>query len=97
MLLGRNSLPGELVARGAEIGRIARAHQKKKRGLTLQTISGLANLSPRFLSWFERGKETAEMGKVIKALQTIGLDLMIVPRGGSVPASKMSSGVGEKR
>ncbi len=96
MLLGRNALPGELVASVAEIGRIARIH-RKKRGLTLQTVSGVANLSPRFLSEFERGKETAEMGKVIKALQTIGLDLMIVPRSGSVPASKMSSGVGEKR
>jgi hypothetical protein len=88
VLIGKNSLPGELVSNAAEIGRIARVH-RKKRGLTLQTVSGVANLSPRFLSEFERGKETAEIGKVMKALQTIGLELMIVPRSGSVSAAKV--------
>lgn len=32
------------------------------------TVSGLVNLSTRFLSEFERGKETAEIRKVLKAL-----------------------------
>jgi hypothetical protein len=39
----------------------------------------------RFLSEFERGKETAEIGKVLKALRTLGLEVIIQPRGG-VPA-----------
>ena len=63
-----------------ELGRVARAHRKNRR-LTLETVSGLGNLSPRFLSEFERGKETAEIGKVLKALQTVGLELIIQPRG----------------
>ena len=63
-----------------ELGRTARAHRKNRR-LTLETVSGLGNLSPRFLSEFERGKETAEIGKVLKALQTVGLELIIRPRG----------------
>lgn len=45
-----------------ELGRVVRAHRKDRR-LTLKTISGLGNLSSRFLSEFERGKETAEIGK----------------------------------
>jgi hypothetical protein len=39
----------------------------------------------RFLSEFERGKETAEIGKVLKALRTLGLEVIIQPRSGPVP------------
>jgi transcriptional regulator with XRE-family HTH domain len=66
-----------------ELGQLARAH-RKQRHLTLETISGLGNLSTRFLSEFERGKETAEIGKVLKALRTLGLEVIIQPRGHSV-------------
>jgi hypothetical protein len=38
---------------------MARAHRKHQH-LTLETVSGVGNLSTRFLSEFERGKETAE-------------------------------------
>ena len=70
-----------------ELGHLVRAH-RKQRGLTLETVSGLGNLSTRFLSEFERGKETAEIGKVLKALRTLGLEVIIRPRGqalGKVP------------
>ncbi len=63
-----------------ELGQLARAHRKQRK-LTLETISGLANLSTRFLSEFERGKETAELGKVLKALGTLGLEVVIQRRG----------------
>ena len=62
-----------------ELGALARAHRKQRR-LTLETISGLGNLSTRFLSEFERGKATAELGKVLKALHTLGLEVVIQPR-----------------
>ncbi len=65
-----------------ELGRLARAHRKHRR-LTLETVSGLGNLSMRFLSEFERGKETAEIGKILKALRTLGLDVIVQPRGTS--------------
>ena len=67
-----------------ELGRIARAHRKNRR-LTLETVSGLGNLSARFLSEFERGKETAEIGKILKALRTVGLEVVIQPRGTTPP------------
>ena len=44
-----------------DLGKLVRAHRKQRK-LTLETISGLGNLSTRFLSEFERGKETAELG-----------------------------------
>jgi len=70
-----------------ELGRLARAHRKHRR-LTLQTVSGLGNLSTRFLSEFERGKETAEIGKVLKALRTLGLEVIIQPRGRATSAHR---------
>lgn len=63
-----------------ELGQLVRAH-RKRRALTLETVSGLGNLSTRFLSEFERGKETAEIGKVLKVLRTLGLEVIVQPRG----------------
>ena len=63
------------------LGRALRIHRKEKR-LTLQQAAGLANVSVRFLSELERGKETAEVGKVIKTLRAMGLDLCLSPRRG---------------
>jgi transcriptional regulator with XRE-family HTH domain len=70
-----------------ELGRLARAHRKQRR-LTLETVSGLGNLSTRFLSEFERGKETAEIGKVLKALRTLGLEVIVQPRGTATPTRR---------
>lgn len=66
-----------------DLGRLVRAHRKGKK-LTLETVCGLGNLSMRFLSEFERGKETAEIGKILKALRTLGLDVIVQPRRGQI-------------
>jgi HTH-type transcriptional regulator / antitoxin HipB len=63
-----------------ELGRLVRAHRKAKQ-LTLETVAGLGDVSIRFLSEFERGKETAEIGKILKALKTLGLEVIVQPRG----------------
>jgi HTH-type transcriptional regulator / antitoxin HipB len=63
-----------------ELGALVRAH-RKSRCYTLESVSGLGGVSTRFLSEFERGKETAEIGKVLQALETMGLELWIGPRG----------------
>ena len=34
----------------------------------------------RFLSEFERGKDTAEIGKVLAALAALGLEVVVKPR-----------------
>ena len=73
----------------ADLGRRARVHRKQRK-LTLETISGLGNLSTRFLSEFERGKATAEIGKVLQALHTLGLEVIVRPRGGG-PAQPPST------
>jgi HTH-type transcriptional regulator/antitoxin HipB len=68
-----------VVRNAKELGSLARAH-RKSRAISLEVVGGLGNLGKRFLSEFERGKETAEIGKVLKALNTLGLDVIIQPR-----------------
>lgn len=62
----------------SDLGSLTRAHRKSKH-LTLETLSGLSNLSIRFLSEFERGKPTAQIGKVLKALKILGLEVVVRP------------------
>ena len=62
-----------------ELGQLARFHRKRQKH-TLMAVSQIGNFSMRFLSEFERGKETAEIGKVMKALGTIGLEVVVRPR-----------------
>ena len=64
----------------AELGQVMREFRKSN-DVTLQTMSGLSTLSMRFLSELERGKETAELGKALKALNLLGLEVVIQPRG----------------
>jgi len=54
--------------------------RRKELGYTQQRVSGLAGVGARFLSELERGKTTAEIGKVLRVLQLLGLDLWVKPR-----------------
>ncbi len=45
--------------------------------LTLQLVSLRAGLGIRFISEFERGKPTVQLGKVIAALDVPGLEILI--------------------
>ena len=63
-----------------ELGSTLRRYRKYQ-SQTIAKVAGLSNLSAKFLSELERGKETAELGKALKALQSIGLEVIIQPRG----------------
>ncbi len=49
--------------------------QRKKKGYTIDYAAMHANCGRRFLSELERGKPTAEIGKVIKACRVAGVRL----------------------
>ena len=70
-----------------DLGQLMRSH-RKARGWTLKTVSGFANVSMRFLSELERGKETAEIGKALHALRLIGLEVVILPRREAPPSKR---------
>ena len=77
-----------------ELGQLVRLH-RKSRGWTLEKLSRFANVSMRFLSEFERGKETAEIGKAVHVLQLLGLEAVIVPRH-EMPASLRSGAMADQ-
>ena len=61
-----------------DLGNLVRRYRKGC-GLSLKATGDLAGLGIRFLSEFERGKETAEIGKILKALEALGLEMIIRP------------------
>lgn len=61
-----------------DLGNLVRWH-RKSRGLSLKTTAALAGVGIRFLSELERGKETAEIGRTLKTLKALGLDVIIQP------------------
>jgi transcriptional regulator with XRE-family HTH domain len=76
------SLKPTQIKNAQEFGRLCRAFRKNQH-LTLETVSGMTNVSMRFLSELERGKETAELGKALAILNQLGLKIIIAPRGNS--------------
>ena len=74
------SLEFQQVRTPRELGQAVRAHRKARR-LTQDKVAGLTNVSIGFLSDFENGKPTAEIGKILATLNTLGLDVHIAPRG----------------
>lgn len=62
-----------------QLGQLIRS-ERKASGITLQQTSAMSNIGVRFLSELERGKATAEIGKVISALHTVGLDMAVVQK-----------------
>ncbi|MBK8996938.1 MAG: helix-turn-helix domain-containing protein [Myxococcales bacterium] len=63
----------------AELGALCRAERQRRR-LTLAELYETTALSTRFLSEFERGKEHVSVGRVLRALQSLGLDVVVLPR-----------------
>lgn len=51
--------------------------ERKRRRLTQTQLADLTNTSINFVSQVERGKKTAQIGKVIDILQILGLQLVI--------------------
>ena len=56
----------------ADIGKLVRK-ERRRQGAT--ELAGMSNVGITFISQLENGKETAEIGKVINVLMTLGVDL----------------------
>lgn len=74
-------IPNGKVDSVASLGRAVRLRRKED-GLTQAQAAALCGVGARFLSELERGKETAELGKVLRVLRGLGLELTLAPRGG---------------
>ena len=67
----------------ADLGKVIRS-KRKKLGYTQAQLSEYTGFSTSFISDLENGKETAEFGRALFLLQSLGLDLMINDRGEDV-------------
>jgi len=67
------------VRTATQLGQLYR-QERRRRGLTLENVYDGTSLSTRFLSEFERGKENASLGRVLRALEGLGLDVLVLPR-----------------
>jgi DNA-binding XRE family transcriptional regulator len=76
------NIPYGKVATAAEIGRLIR-HKRREVGALQESAAGLAGVGTKFLSQLENGKETAELGKVLRVLKAMGLEVYIFPRASS--------------
>ena len=63
----------------ADIGTAVRK-KRKEDGLTLADAAALCGVGYRFMSDLENGKETVQVGKVLKVLTALGLDMTIEAR-----------------
>jgi y4mF family transcriptional regulator len=68
----------------SELGQAIR-RRRKALGLTQAAVAQVAGLGNRFVSELERGKATAEFGKVLRVVSVLGLDLHVVCRPGAIP------------
>lgn len=73
-------LPSGKVNSVADIGMIIR-QKRKKDGLTQADLAAVCNLGGRFLVDLENGKPTVQLGKALEVLNSLGLEVHIVPRG----------------
>ena len=51
--------------------------ERKKQNLTQTELAGLCNVGLRFFVDVEAGKETCQIGKVLKVLDVLGINLEI--------------------
>ena len=48
---------------------------RREQGVTQAQLAGLANTGIRFVSDLENGKETCQLGKMLRVLSTLGVDI----------------------
>lgn len=58
----------------ADLGVMARA-TRRSHHLRLDDVAGSANLGPVFVGDVEHGKETVQLGRVLRLLEEIGIEL----------------------
>ena len=74
-------LPYGKISSSSHLGALVLRRRREAEVLQADAAA-LAGVGTRFLSELERGKETAEVGKVLQVLGRLGLEVWIIPRGG---------------
>lgn len=75
--MGKGKIPIGIISSSKDIGKAIRAKRKSDK-LTQADAAALCGVGTRFLGELEHGKDTAQIGKVIRILQGLGLELQII-------------------
>ena len=79
----RNTLkPSTKISSPEELGHYL-LQERKRLKLTQKEISEFADVGRKFIIELERGKATAQLGKVFELLNSLGLELHLIKRGDS--------------
>ena len=73
------NFPSGTISSVEDIGNAVR-NKRKADGLTQADAAALCGVGVRFIGDLERGKETAQIGKILKILRGLGLNLQIAPK-----------------
>ena len=65
-----------IIQNTAELGQKVRELRRAQK-ITQAQLAGLANTGIRFISDLENGKETCHIGKVLRVIETLGVDMLI--------------------
>ena len=68
-----------------ELGRIVRL-QRRESALRQDELAALAGVGTRFVSELENGKPSLELGKVVRVLETVGLEISVTKRRADWPS-----------
>jgi y4mF family transcriptional regulator len=58
--------------------------RRKEIGMDQRELALVSGAGVRFISDLENGKETCQLGKALKVLGNLGLDLTATPKGGAL-------------
>ena len=68
------------ITNAEELGTLIRQERKRK-GYSQTKLAHYAGVGINYISNLENGKDTAELGKAIRVLNTLGVDLFAENRG----------------
>ena len=68
----------------SEIAELVR-NERKRQGATQIELSQMANVGIRFLRDVEDGKSSVHFDKLMRVLLTLGISVIVSPRGGVMP------------
>jgi len=74
-----NIFPYGKIESVADIGKLVRSHRKLQLA-TQADFAAMCGVGVRFISDLENGKATIELGKSLRVLQSLGLEVFIEPR-----------------
>jgi HTH-type transcriptional regulator / antitoxin HipB len=72
-------IPYGKISSATQLGSLLR-QARKKQGISQEDLSALAGIGPRLIGEIEHGKSTAEIGKVLQFLASLGLEVIVRPR-----------------